>query len=127
MRSHFHHEKKLELIQYKKFPFRKLQGKLPCSEKPSRNSCHQSNTSNPKLPSHFINMDFCLIYKSVCSSTDCTMTRIYTGRSGVQILAHATAHSLLQNIQTSSSAHPAFNSMTTTAFSLAVNWPMPTI
>jgi len=34
------------------------------------------------------------------------MTRIYAGRSGVQILAEATEISLLQNIQTSSGAHP---------------------
>ena len=38
------------------------------------------------------------------------MTRIYVGRSGVQILAGATELSLLQNIQTSSSSHPANNS-----------------
>ena len=38
------------------------------------------------------------------------MTRIYAGRSGVQILAGAIELSLLQNIQTSSSTHPASNS-----------------
>jgi hypothetical protein len=35
------------MIHYKQFPFRELQGKLPCSQKPSRNSWHESNTSNP--------------------------------------------------------------------------------
>jgi len=30
--------------------------KLPCSEKPSRNSCHESKISNRKLPSEFINL-----------------------------------------------------------------------
>ena len=37
------------------------------------------------------------------------MTRIYDGRSGVPILAGATELSLHQNIETSSSAHPAYN------------------
>jgi hypothetical protein len=40
----------LDTIHYKKFPYTELQGKVPCSEKPSRNSCHESNTSNPKPP-----------------------------------------------------------------------------
>ena len=84
--------------------------KSQCSEKPSKNSCHESNTSNTSLTSHFINMDFCVIFKSVCGSTDCTMTRIYTGRYGVQIFAQATEQSPLQNIQTSSSTHPPSNS-----------------
>jgi len=35
------------------------------------------------------------------------MTRIYAGRSDVQILAEAIELSIVQNIQTSSSAHPA--------------------
>jgi hypothetical protein len=48
------------------------------------------------------------------------MTTIYTEISGVQILAGTTELSLLQNIQTSSSAHPASNSMKTRTFSLAV-------
>jgi len=42
------------MIYYKKFPFTELQGKLPCSEKPSKDSCHESKTSNPNLPSYFI-------------------------------------------------------------------------
>jgi len=48
------------------------------------------------------------------------MTTIYTEISGVHILAGTRDLSLLQNIQTSSSAHPASNSMKTIAFSLAV-------
>jgi hypothetical protein len=51
------------------------------------------------------------------------MTKIYAARSGVQILAEARELSLLQNIQTISSTHPASNSMKTRAFSLAVKWP----
>ena len=39
------------------------------------------------------------------------MTSIYAGKSGVQILAGARELSLLQNIQTSSSTHPAPNSI----------------
>ena len=54
----------LDMIHYKKFPFTELQGILPCSEKSSRNSCHKSNTFNPNLPSHFINTDFCITFKS---------------------------------------------------------------
>jgi len=53
------------MIYYKKSPFTELQGKLPCSENPSRNSCHESKTSNPILPSQFINMDFCIFFKPV--------------------------------------------------------------
>ena len=75
------------------------------------------HTSNPNLPSHFINTDFCIIFKSVCGSTVSTVTWIYTASSWVHILARATELSLLQNIQTSSSAHPASNSMKTRAFS----------
>ena len=49
----------------------------------------------------------CNIFKSVRGST---VTRIYDGRSVVQILAGAKDLSFLQNIQTSSSTHPASNS-----------------
>jgi hypothetical protein len=87
-----------------------LQGKLPCPQKPSRNSCHESNASNPKLPFHFINIDFCIFFKPVWGSIFSTMTNIYAGRSGIQISAETKEPSLLQNIQTSSSAHPASNS-----------------
>jgi hypothetical protein len=34
--SHFHHDKMLDLIHHKKFPFTELQGKLPDTEKPFR-------------------------------------------------------------------------------------------
>jgi len=53
------------MIYYKKFPFTELQGKLPLTEKPSRNSCQESKTSNPILPSQFINNDFCIFFKPV--------------------------------------------------------------
>jgi hypothetical protein len=56
-----------------------------------------------------------------------TMTRIYTGRSGVQKLVETKELYFHQNIQTISSAHPATNSMKTTAFSLAVKWPGQTV
>jgi len=55
------------------------------------------------------------------------MTRIYTGRYGVQILAEARELYFHQNIQTSSSTNPAFNSMKTTAFPVAVKWPGQTV
>jgi len=48
------------------------------------------------------------------------MTSIYAGRSGVQISAEAIEISLLQNIQTSSSAHPASNS----GFFSGSKWPV---
>jgi hypothetical protein len=99
----------LDTIYYKKFPFTQPQGKLPCSEKPSRNSCHESKTSNPILPSQFINTDFRRFFKPACGSILSTMTWIYAGRSGVQISAEARELSHLQNIQASSSAHPASN------------------
>jgi hypothetical protein len=56
-----------------------------------------------------------------------TMTRIYTGRYAVQILAAASEPSLLQNIQTSSSAQPAHKSMKTKFFSVALKWPWQTV
>jgi hypothetical protein len=99
----------LDMIYYKKFPFTEPQGKLPCSEKPSRNSCHESKTSNPILPSQF-NTEFCRFFKPVCGSIFSTMTWIYAGISGDQISAEAREPSHLQNIQASSSAHPASNS-----------------
>jgi hypothetical protein len=96
----------LDIAHYKKLHYTELQRKLPSSEMPSRNSCHKSNTSNPHLQSHIINMDFCIIFKTVCgSSTVSTMTRIYTERSTVQILTGTTELSLPQNIQTSSRKH----------------------
>jgi hypothetical protein len=100
----------LDMIYYKKFPFTEHQGKLPFSEKPSRNSCHGSKTSNPILQSQFINTDFHRFFKPACGSILSTMTWIYAGRSGVQISAEARELSFLQNIQTSSSTHPASNS-----------------
>jgi hypothetical protein len=116
------------MIQYKKFLFAELQGKFPCPQKPSRNTSHQSNTSNPKLPFRFINTYFCIIFKSVSGSSTVTkMTRIYAGRPGVQILAGAIELYLLQNIQTTSSTHPASHPMKSRAFSLAVKWPMQTV
>jgi len=57
------------------------------------------------------------------STTVSTMTSIYTGRSGIRILAEARDRFLHQNIQTISSAHSASNSMKTRAFSLTVKWP----
>ena len=117
----------LDMIHYKKFPFTELHRKLLCSEKPSRNSCHESKTSNRNLPSCFINIHFCIIFKSVWGSIVSTMTRIYTGRSGALILAEARELPHLHNIQTISSAHPASNSIKTTVFSLAVKWPEQTV
>jgi len=55
------------------------------------------------------------------------MTRIYTAISGVQILAEIRELYPLQSFQTTSGAHPASNSMKTTAFSLAVKWPKQTV
>jgi hypothetical protein len=56
-----------------------------------------------------------------------TMTWIYAGRSGVQILAGATELSILQNIQ-DQLQHPTslqFNKIQ--SFSLAVKWPEQTV
>jgi hypothetical protein len=95
----------LDMIHYKKFPLKEAQGKLRCSEKPSSKSCHESKTSYPNIPSQFIDMDFCIILKSVRGSKFSTMTRTYAGRFGVQILARARLLPLLQNIHTSFNAH----------------------
>ena len=109
------------MIHYKKFPFTELQGKLSCSQKPSSNSCHDKHIQSTHQ-SHFINTDICIIFKTPWSSTVSTVTRIYAGRYGVQILAGTWELSVLPNIHTSSSTHPASNSMKTKTFSLAVKW-----
>jgi len=83
---------------------------------------NQKKTSNPKLPSHFINTDFHIIFTSVWCSTVSTVTWIQAGRSGVQILRAARELALLQKNQTSSNARPASKSMKTKAFFLAVKW-----
>ena len=98
------------MIPYKKFRFPDLRGKLPCPQEVSRNSYRESNTSNQKLPFHFIKRHFCVIFKSVWGSIISELSRIYAGRSGVHILAGAIELSFLQNIQTSTSAHPASKS-----------------
>jgi len=43
----------LDVIHYKKFQFTELQGNLPCSEKTSWNSCHESKHIQSKLPISF--------------------------------------------------------------------------
>jgi len=101
--------------------------KSPCSEKPSTNSCQESNTSNPNLPSQFINMDFCIAFTSVKGRIISTITRICAGRSGIQILDGARELCLLQNIEASPSGHPASNSTKTRAISAAVKWPGQTV
>jgi hypothetical protein len=90
-------------------------------------SSHEENTSNTTLPSQFINKGFCIIFISVHGSTVSTMTRIYTGKSGIQILARAREIHILENIQTSSSAHTVSNSMKNRAFSLTVKWSGQTV
>jgi len=87
-----------------------VQRKLPVI--PVMNPTNTIQTSHP----HFLKTYFCFIFKSVWSSTVSTITRIYTGRSGVQILTEARELYFHQNIQTIPSTHPASNSMTTTAF-----------
>ena len=49
------------------------------------NQTHPIQTSNPIS----LICGFCIIFKSLCSSTFSTMTRKYSGRYGVQILAEA--------------------------------------
>jgi len=95
------------MIHYNKFPFTELQCKLPCSEKPSRNSCHESNTSNPNLPSQFITTDFCVIFKTVWAAQS-VQWQWYMLEDRVFKSWQKQENSL--HIQTSSSAHPASNS-----------------
>jgi len=115
------------MIHNKKFTLIELQGKLPSSEKPSRYSYHKSNTSNPNLQSHFINMDFCIIFKSVCGSTVSTMTTNIHWNIWGSKLGRNKALSLLQNIYTSSNTHPASNSRKSRAISLAGKWQVQTV
>ena len=48
--------------------------------------------------SHLILLKWTFVFKSLWAAVS-TMTQIYTGRSGVQILAEATELPILQNIQ----------------------------
>jgi len=66
----------------KGYPLTELQGKLPCSQKPPSNSCHESNTSYPNTPFQFTVMDFCIILKSVWRSIFSIMTMTNPGRFG---------------------------------------------
>ena len=81
--------------------------------------------TKPPISFHWYGLLYYL--QSVCGSRISTMSRIYAGTPGVQILAEAIELSLLQNIQTSSSTQPASNSMKTRPFSLAVKWPGQTV
>ena len=83
----------------KEYPLTELQGKLPCSEKPSSNSCHESNTSYPNTPFEFLDMDFCIILKSVRGSMVSIMTRTNPGRFGFKNLGTSKTN-------TSSPKHP---------------------
>ena len=84
---------------------------------------HVIKTSNPNLPSHFINTEFYIFLRTVWGSTFNTMTSIYAGRSSVQILAWTRELYLLQNIQTSSSTHPTSNSIKATKWPVQTVWP----
>ena len=91
MSTDYHSSKKFWISvnyeqHFKKYPFTELQGKLPCSEKPPSNSCHESNTSYPNLPFKFIVMDFFIILKSVWGSIFSIMTRTYPGKYGFKNL-----------------------------------------
>jgi len=110
------------MIQYKKFPFTDFKEITMFGE-----AFHESNATNRNLPSQFINMEFHITLKSVRFSMVSTITRIYTRRSGVQILDAAIELSFLQNIQSSSSAHPASNPMNTRGISLAIKWQGQTV
>jgi len=39
-------------------------------------SCHESNTCIPKVPYHFLNTNFCIIFKTIWGSTVSTKTRM---------------------------------------------------
>ena len=104
----------------------------------NRNRNYHVHRSLPEIPvmsqthsiktSHLILLTWNLCYLQISMGQHSSkVTRIYTRRSGVQNLADATKLSIIQNIQTSSSTHPASNSMKTKAFSLAVKWPVQTV
>jgi len=86
-----------------------------------RNSCHEPNTFNPNFPPHFIQMDFYL--------------QISMGQQSVQSIGYMLEDMVFKSWQeqenylfsrTSRSA-PAPIQSPTPAFSLAVNWPGPTV
>ena len=108
----------------KEIPFTELKGNYHFQRSipgiPVMNHTHPNQTSRLFLL-------ILLYYCQISMWQHSTMTRIYAGRSGVQILAEAIELSLLQNIQTCSSTQPASNSIQTRAFSLAVKWPGQTV
>jgi hypothetical protein len=75
-------------------PLYKISTQITSSQKPSSNFCHQTNTSNPNLPSHFIHTDFCINSKSVQCNTVCEWDIQW--EISVQILVVATELSPLQ-------------------------------
>jgi hypothetical protein len=117
----------LDMIHHKKFPFTGLQGNNHVQRSlpgiPVMNQARPIPTSDLILLMWTVVLPCKLVRGSIVS----TITRIYTGRSGVQTLDRARELSFLQNIQASSSAHPASNSMKNRAFSLTVKWPRQTI
>ena len=85
-----------------------------------REAFHESNSSNPKLPSLFINMNYRIALKSVRGSMVSTISTTYAGRSGVQILDGARELSFLKNHPGEPCSQPASNSMNARSISLAV-------
>jgi hypothetical protein len=116
----------LDMIHYKKCPFTHFK-EITLFREAFQDFLTLIKQSNPNLPSQLINMDFCISFKLVIGSMISTITRIYAGRSGFQILDAARELSFLQNIQASSSYHPASNSMKNTAFSVELKWPGQTV
>ena len=89
-----------DMIHYKIFPsthFKEItKFREAFQEYPSWNKYIQSQP-----PLCFFNMDFRITLKSVRGNMVSTITRIYDGKSGVQILDGARELSFLQNIQAS--------------------------
>ena len=73
-------------------------------------------TSNPNLPFQFINTEVYTFFRTIKGGKFSTITSIYAGRTSVQILAWTRELSQVQNIQTSSSPHPASNSVKNHSF-----------
>jgi len=116
----------LDMIHYKKLTFTELQGNYRVQR--SFPGISVINQVHPIPNSHLILLIFTFALPSTMwGSTVSTMTTIYAERSGFQISAGTRELFPLQNMQTSSSTHPASNSMKIRALSQAVKWPVQTV
>jgi len=68
-------------------PFHRTSREITVFREAFQENYHESNTGNPNLQFHSINISFGIIFKAVWGTIDSTITRTYAGRSGDQNVA----------------------------------------